>query len=127
MPEKITKNNKSEIGLQATLDSNNKSKKVNVEVISQGARKPKDELVTGTFRNLESPGKNIKFSFTDDKFPAKFYELKHNEEATIPRKVADHLNRCSYTDTQAVLDSNGNPIGNEEVIVQRFWFSNMNY
>ena len=130
MPEKINKNKKSENNLQATLDAKPKSKDVkdvNVEIISPGASKPGDELVTGVFRNLETPGQDIKFSYSDDKFPARFYKLFHDKEATIPRKVADHVNRCSYTDIKTKFDSNGNPIGNEEVVVQRFWFSNMNY
>jgi len=125
MPEKINKNKKSDNNLQTTL--NPKVKEANVEIVSPGACKPGDELVTGTFRNLETAGKKIKFSYADDKFPARFYELKHDEEATIPRKVADHINNCSYTDIRTKFDSNGNPIGNESVVVQRFWFSNMNY
>jgi len=127
MPEKINKNKKSDNSLQATLDTKPKAKKVDVEIVNPGIVKRDDELVTGTFRNLESPGKKIKFSYSDNKFPARFYTLEHDKEATIPRKVADHLNRCSYTDMKTKFDSNGNPIGNEEVVVQRFWFSNMNY
>ena len=125
MPEKIDKNKKSDSNLQKTLDP--KPNEAKAELVSPGVRKPGDEMVTGVFRNLETPGQDIKFSYADSEYPAKFYKLYHNKEATIPRKVADHVNNCSYTDKKTIFDSSGNPIGSEEIVIQRFWFGNMSY
>jgi len=126
MSEKIKKNKNEESTLQKTLDTKHK-KEVTVEITNPGIKKKGDELVTGVFRNLEVPDKDIKFSYSDSTYPAKFYTLHHGKEETIPRKVADHINSCSYTTPKAIFNNQGEQVGVENVTVQRYFFSSVNY
>jgi len=97
------------------------------EIINIKDKNHDDENVTGIFRNLDSPGKDITFTYSDDKRPAKRYKLRHDHEETIPRKVAKHINNCSYTTIKPIFDMAGNIIGHEEVLNQRYFFSRVDF
>lgn len=64
-----------------------------------GAYSPKEYerdhvMVKGKFRNLETPGASLKFSFKKYPGPVKRYHLRENVEETLPVMVMDFLNNC---------------------------------
>lgn len=67
------------------------------------------QLVTGIFKNVESPGAELEFHFK--KFPKdkwQTYKLQHDKKYTLPLAVAKHINSRILKEQKFVCDEMGN-------------------
>jgi SPX domain protein involved in polyphosphate accumulation len=81
-------------------------------------------VVKGRFRNIESPGSQLIFSFNMDK-----YTMQDGEIYEVPLEVARHLNNCYYKiHENALSDADGfkqsNTVGRK---IDRFAFESLVY
>ena len=74
------------------------------------AYKEESKLVKGVFKNLESPGSEIEFSYKKyPQDPIRKYTLKDGESYEIPLYLARHLNNdCRIKQSSNVVDVMGN-------------------
>lgn len=61
------------------------------KTLAEIRREEGDQLFEGRFRNLESPGSELTFTYNMKK-----YTLKDGEVTKLPLRVAKHLNNCYY-------------------------------
>ena len=99
--------------LEETLNINKKEKP---------KKKVEEPMVDGVFKNWETRGAPLAFSFTADKSPAKKYTLEDGKRYKIPISVARHINSCTYPINESEVDKQGNYLGTRESIVRRFSF-----
>ena len=58
------------------------------------AQKEKDsEIISGVFKNIESPGTSIQFWFKKYNEPPVYYEFQDGQRYDVPRMVAEHINQ----------------------------------
>jgi len=91
--------------------------------------KEDSKAVTGIFRNLESPGGALKFSFRKYKYdPTETYTFEDGKKYTVPKMVAKHINSNCYYDRQKwLLDAQGNPYQGIDKKVKRYSFESLEF
>lgn len=58
------------------------------------AQKERDsEIITGVFKNVESPGSSLQFWFKKYDEPPVYYEFQDGQRYEVPRMVAEHINQ----------------------------------
>lgn len=96
-------------------NTQNNTPKMTREELAKQLKKRRDrdeEIVTGIFKNLESPGMStIPVYFVYKYYPGQqpeVYELHDGERYALPRGVARHLNNnCHYREYQQIPGENG--------------------
>ena len=79
------------------------------------------EMVTGKFENKDAKGANMRFSYGYNGTIEK-YHMFDGREHTIPRYIAQHINSCTYRDTEPEYNDRGMVIGQKPVTKKRFNF-----
>jgi len=97
--------------------------------IVEAARKEDEKMVTGVFKNQESPGGDLTFAYRGYKGePIRVYNLIDGESYTIPLGVARHINRqCKYKKSAYLVDKTGKPMIGAGKATQRYEFSSTDY
>lgn len=77
-------------------------------------RERDEEMVTGTFKNMEAPGADMAFWYRKYDEPPRYFHFYDGHQYTIPRMVADHINIHTR---ETVYEYQPNPFGAGEVPV----------
>jgi len=95
----------------------------------EAARVEDARLVKGVFKNVESRGGDLTFTYRGYKGePTRVYTLNDGEEYTIPLGVAKHINRqCKYEESAHLVDKDGKPIVGAGKPTQRYEFTSTDY
>lgn len=123
-----------------TNDKKNKNIREDFSSIPSNVKPPeKRKMVKGIFKNLESPGVGVSFSFRVYKEAIKTYNLIHGGEYELPIEVVEHLNKnCGHKKYRWVSKdgqiSTGKPVDTQagwtkkvESVVSRFAFQPLEY
>lgn len=101
-----------EIPQTGDVGFNKAQKEKNLEKL-QAIYKKDSELVKGTFIDHETEGK-MPLEFVFQKWsqdPVRIYKFEHNESYTVPRCVAEHINKNTRVKkNSALVDINGKPM-----------------
>lgn len=88
-------------------------------------KKANAQLVEGRFRNIESPGSELTFSYN-----MHIYKLQDGEIYKLPLEVARHLNNCAYTIHETAIDAAADgfkPSARVNRKIDRFAFESLVY
>ena len=106
--------------MQETITKEKEVKKIDKPI--KKTVKKKVVMVEGEFKNWETKGAPLTFSYSDDDTPSKKYTFCEGKRYKIPLAVAKHINRCGYPVSKHEVDEAGNYIGKTEEWVKRFSF-----
>lgn len=87
-------------------------------------REKNSQKVTGTFKNLESPGGDAFITYHQYKEdPTEVYHMWDNKEYEIPLGVAKQINNvCKYKKSKHLLDKDGKKMIGADTSIQRYQF-----
>ena len=93
------------------------------------AMKEDAKLVKGVFKNLESEGGDVTFSFRQYLGePIRVYTFVDGETYEIPLGVAKHINnQCRYKKSKHLVDKDGKPMVGAGKPTQRYQFNSTDF
>lgn len=110
-----------ELTLSPVVETSTRFSKIDPEEIP-------DRIVRGIFKNIESPGCSLKFSFRDRPGPIRTFNLDDGKIYEIPYAVAVHLNRnCFLPVHSTILDKEGKPTKHTGKVNHRFSFQSLEF
>ena len=88
------------------------------------ACKEDSKMVSGVFKNIESPGGDVTFTYRGYLAdPIRVYNLVDGESYSLPLGVARHINRqCKYTKSAHLVNKDGTPMIGAGKPTQRYEF-----
>lgn len=92
-------------------------------------RKEDSKIVAGVFKNIESPGAKVEFTYRAHKGePIRKYSLEDGQTYDLPLGVAKHINnQCQYKKSKYLVNAQGKPIVTDDKPIQRYQFTSTDF